>query len=408
MLSRCQSKHLDAPDAAVSPDAAESPDASDGPDASVSPEAITAERVLELAGEQLQRTVAQTQPTDYPQSTKPDGTWKTVPNTALIAWTQGFFPGCLWYLFQASGDVTYKTAAALWTGNLELQKTNRQTHDLGPKLFYSFGNGYRATGDTAYESVLLVGAESLASRFRPKVGVLSAADWNPDWKLPLVVDTMISLELLMWAAEHGGRPALRDIAISQARVTARELVRENGGTFQIVDFNPDTGSVRFKGTYQGYAADSTWSRGQAWAIYGFTMMYRYTHDPDMLKSARKVTEYYLARLPPDGVPNWDFDDPKQLKDSSTAAVVTSALLELSTLETDASNATRYRQAALHMFESLASPAYLAPSSPAPSTLGLLLHGVGNLPANQEVDTSLIYGDYFFIEAAWRVLHGIQR
>lgn len=360
-----------------------------------------ARRVLDVAGQKLAHTVSVTAPTRYPKSTRADGTWTTIPNTDLVGWTQGFFPGSLWYLFENTGQAQWRSSADVWTRNLELQKTNTLTHDLGPKLFYSFGNAYRLTNDPYYRDVVLVGAESLASRYHPEVGFISCCDWNPDWKLPLVVDTMISLEMLIWAADHGGRPELRQMAIAHALTTLREMVRPDGSTYHVVDFEPSNGTVRFRGTYQGYSNGSTWTRGQAWAMYGFTMMYRYTHDDRMLQAARKVTDYYLQHLPADMVPNWDFDAPSQVKDSSAAAIAASTLLELSELETDASNKTRYRTAALQIMGSLASPAYLAPTS----TDGLLLHGVGHLPANQEIDVSLIYGDYFFLEAVTRFLLG---
>ncbi len=358
---------------------------------------------LEVAGEKLRRTAVVTTLTQYPKSTRPDGSWTTVPNTDLIGWTQGFFPGSLWYLFRRTGEERYGNPADGWTRNLELQKTNRLTHDLGPKLFYSFGNAYRLTGDPYYRDVLMIGAESLAARYRPVAGVLSCCDWNPRWRLPLVIDTLISLEMLMWAAENGGRPELRDMAISHALVTARELVRPDGSTFHIADLNPVTGAVRFKETFQGYSNGSTWSRGQAWAIYGFTMMYRYTRDARMLATARRTADYYLSRLPSDLIPNWDFDAPQQFKDSSAAAITASALLELAALEPDVVNKGRYREAAAGMLASLASPTYLAPNT----TLAVLLHGVGHLPANQEIDVGLVYGDYFFIEALVRFLEGVE-
>lgn len=361
----------------------------------------TARRVLDVAGQKLAHTASVTAPTQYPKSTRSDGTWTTIPNTDLVGWTQGFFPGALWYMFENSGQSPWRSSADVWTRNLEVQKTNTLTHDLGPKLFYSFGQAYRLTNDPYYRDVLLVGAESLATRYHPEVGFISCCDWNPDWKLPLVVDTMISLEMLIWAADHGGRPELRQMAITHALTTLRELVRADGSTYHVVDFEPSTGAVRFRGTYQGYSNSSTWTRGQAWVMYGFTMMYRYTRDDRMLQAARKVTDYYLQHLPADLVPNWDFDAPSQHKDSSAAAIAASTLLELSALETGASNKTRYRDAALRMMGSLASTAYLAPSS----TDGLLLHGVGHLPANQEIDVSLIYGDYFLIEAVTRFLLG---
>jgi len=216
--------------------------------------------------------------------------------------------------------------------------------------------------------------------------------------VPLVTDTMVNLELLLWASQNGGRAEWRTMAVNHALRTLQDAVRPDGSSFHYVDYSRTTGTIRSRGTFQGYSATSTWARGQAWLIYGYTMVYRYTGDVRMLEAARKVTDWYLARLPADMVPNWDFDAPSQQKDSSAAAIVASALLELSGLETDAARKTRYRDAALRTLDSLASPAYSAEGTNSP---GLLLHGVGHLPAGREINTTLIYGDYYFLEAVLR-------
>jgi unsaturated chondroitin disaccharide hydrolase len=333
-----------------------------------------------------------------PKAALADGTWSTVSSTDLPGWTQGFFPGLLWMIFDATGDPAWRARADTWTRALEAQKTNTTTHDLGFKMLTSFGPAYRATGNAYYRDVLLASATSLATRFRPVAGVVSCCDWNSAWKLPDVVDTMMNLELLLWGAANGGSSAWRDMALSHARVTARELVRADGSTFHVVDFDPVTGAVRFRGTYQGYSNGSTWSRGQAWAIYGFTMVYRYTGAPDMLEAARKVARYWLARTPPDGVPNWDFDAPSAVKDSSAAAAASSAFLELSALVPDPAEAAAYRDAALRALDTLSSPAYLSAGT---ASRSVLLHGVGDLPHNREVDVGLVYGDYYFLEAVLR-------
>jgi unsaturated chondroitin disaccharide hydrolase len=333
-----------------------------------------------------------------PKAGLADGTWSREPNTDLIEWTQGFFPGSMWFLYQVSTEPLWRDRADRWTRPLELQKTNRQTHDLGFKLFLSFGNAYRLTGDTYYRDVLLTAAESLAARYNSQVGIINCCDWNSDWQVPLVTDTMVNLELLLWASQNGGRPELRTMAVNHALRTPQDAVRPDGSSFHYVDYSRTTGAILSKGTFQGYSASSTWARGHAWLIYGYTMVYRYTSDVRMLEAARKVTDWYLARLPADMVPNWDFNAPSQQKDSSAAAIVASALLELSALETDATRKTRYRDAALRMLDSLVSPAYYADGTTSP---GLLLHGVGHLPAGKEIDTALIYGDYYLLEAVLR-------
>jgi unsaturated chondroitin disaccharide hydrolase len=360
----------------------------------------TANRVLQFAQQQLARTASQVPTNQYPKSSLPNGTWRLIPATDMIGWTQGFFPGELWLMHQMTGDPTWRTRAAAWTSSLEIQKCNMQTHDLGFKFMPSFGLGYQMTRDEAYRQVLLTAAGALASRYNPRVGIISCCDWNPDWRLPLVVDTMMNLELLLWGSQNGGQVGWRDMAVNHALRTLSDLVRPDGSTYHVADYDPNTGALRFQGTFQGYSDASTWTRGQAWAVYGYTMVYRYTRDARMLEAAQRVTDYYLSRLPADGVPPWDFDAPasQQVKDSSAAAIVASALLELSRLVPDARKQEQYWSAAMRMLDALSSPAYLAQGTNSP---GILLHGVGHYPAGQEVDVSLIYGDYYFIEALRR-------
>jgi unsaturated chondroitin disaccharide hydrolase len=360
----------------------------------------TADRVLLLAQQQLTRTVAQVPTNQFPKSSLPNGSWRLVSSTDLVGWTQGFFPGELWYLYQHTGGATWRVRADAWTRSLEGQKSNMLTHDLGFKFVPSYALAYQMTGDESYRKVLLTAAGSLASRYNPRVGIISCCDWNPDWQLPLVIDTMMNLELLLWGAQNGGQPGWRDMAINHALRTLTDLVRPDGGTFHVADYAHATGALRFQGTYQGYSDASTWARGQAWAVYGYTMVYRYTRDPRMLEAAQKVTDYYLSRLPADGIPPWDFDAPasQMLKDSSTAAAVASALLELTNYVPETGKQIQYWTAAMRMLDALSTSAYLANGNQSP---GLLLHGVGHYPAGQEVDVSLAYGDYYFIEALRR-------
>ncbi len=283
----------------------------------------SAARVIGFAQQRLAATEALVSTSSYPKAALPNGTWTTVAAGAPIEWTQGFLPGSLWRLFQATGDPAWRVEADRWTRPLEVQKTNAQTHDLGFKVFDSFGRAFEQTQDPYYRGVLLTTAATLATRFNTKVGIIDAADWNPNWRLPMVIDTMMNLELLLWGAQNGGDPAWQQMAVSHALKTISDLVRPDGSTFQVVDYDPTTGAIRFRGTYQGFSDSSTWARGQAWAIYGFTMVYRYTRDPRMLDTARRTADYYLSRLPADFVPKWDFDAPDARKDSSAAAIVAS-------------------------------------------------------------------------------------
>lgn len=366
-----------------------------------------ADRALLFARQQLERTANTSglSTSQYPKSSVDGVTWKLVPNTQTTGWVQGFFPGLLWFMYEPTREPVWRSRADAWTRPLEVQKTNRETHDLGFKFMPSYGNAYRLTGDPYYRDVLLTAAASLASRFNAQAGVIDCCDWNdPPWHVAMVTDTMVNIELLYWAARNGGDPAWNNMALSHALKTASDMVRADGGTFHVVDYD-DAGHIDFRGTFQGYSDSSTWSRGQAWAIYGFTLSYRYTRDPRMLQAARKTTEYYLSHLPADSVPNWDFNAPasQQQKDSAAAAAVASALLELSQYVAEPAVAQRYRSAALAMLDSLCSPAYLATASTSP---GLLLHGTAFYktpikPTGDDIDATLIYGDYYLVEALER-------
>ncbi|XXF77615.1 glycoside hydrolase family 88 protein [Myxococcaceae bacterium GXIMD 01537] len=371
-----------------------------------------------FAQSQLNRSASELSPSapgQYPKSTKTDGTWNVLPATGdvtvLVGWTQGFFPGLLWYQFQRTNDATWSSRAKSWTQPLSAQQYNMLSHDNGFKFMPSFGVGYQLTNDATYRQTALAAAGSMASRYNPRVGIISCCDWadrdpQRNWRLPLVTDTMVDLELLFWGAtqnqitqDYQGQEGWRDMALNHALTTLRDMVRTDGSTYHVIDYDPLTGNIRSKQTFQGYNVDSTWARGHTWAMYGYTMAYRYTGDSRMLDAAQRVTDYYLNRVPADMVPNWDFDAPTQQKDSSAAAIAASALIELTTKVTDATRRQRYWKAAVDTLRTLMSSAYLAQGTP--SNRAILLHGVGHYPAGQEINVGLIYGDYYFLEALLR-------
>ncbi|HEX5749557.1 MAG TPA: glycoside hydrolase family 88 protein [Archangium sp.] len=351
-------------------------------------------------------TAAEGTPGQYPKTSPLDsGSWTTVAANDLPGWTQGFFPGLLWQMYDKTRDPAWRTRAETWTTPLAVQQNNATTHDMGFKFFNSYGQGYRLTGNTAYQGVLLNAARALATRYKAEVGVISCCDWNaPQWDVPMVTDTMMNLELLFWAARNGGDASMNDKALSHARKTMTDMVRADGSTWHVVDYSK-TGAIRSKGSYQGCTrcADqtkATWARGHAWAMYGFTMAYRYTTDPQMLATAQKVTDFYLNNLPADFIPNWDFHpQAPQQKDSSAAAIAASAMLELSRYVRDPVISQRYRNAALATLDVLSSPDYLVmgtSNSPA-----VLKRGVGFYEKGQDINAGLIYSDYYFAEALQR-------
>jgi rhamnogalacturonyl hydrolase YesR len=325
-------------------------------------------------------------------------------------WTAGFFPGSLWYLFKATGDAAWKTAAMRYTALTAPAKFDKSQHDLGFMLGAGYGNGLRLVDDpatrTAYRDALLAGATTLMTRFNPKVGSIQSWEPWPDrtWVFPVIIDNMMNLELLAWAARAANEPRYRDVAIAHADTALKHHFRPDGSSFHLVDYDPKTGAVRARVTVQGYADGSAWARGQAWGLYGYTMMYRETRKDDYLRQAQKIAQFYMnhPRLPADRVPYWDFDDPAipdAPRDSSAAAIASSALLELATFS-DAAMAARYRDFAEQTLRSLSSAAYLA--APGTNDGFLLRHATGHKPAGSEIDAPLNYADYYFLEALLRL------
>jgi hypothetical protein len=333
----------------------------------------------------------------YPRATLPNGTWNAV---SLHDWTSGFFPGSLWNIYEETQDTFFLKPAKRWTENLEsLQKFNR-THDIGFMIFCSYGNGYRITKNENYRRVLLQTARTLMYRYNPKVGCIKSWD-KPKWSYPVIIDNMMNLELLFWASQHGGTKDMYNAAFRHAETTMKNHFRHDYSTFHLVNYDSATGNVLTKETVQGYADTSCWARGQAWAIYGFTMAYRFTKDERFLQTAERAADYFIAHLPPDFVPYWDFQVPDKFnepRDASAAAIAASGLLEMVTVLPAGEVQEKYMLAAKQMLGSLCSPAYLAEGT---KSQGILNHCVGNKPSGSEINVSLNYGDYYFLEALSR-------
>ncbi|UCH62102.1 MAG: glycoside hydrolase family 88 protein [Fidelibacterota bacterium] len=351
---------------------------------------------LEFSEGQLARTVTLINDTTrYPYRTRNDTLW--IANRPG-SWVSGWFPGCLWQMYDHTLDDTWRRRAESWTAGLEDSKDNTNTHDVGFIIFCSFGNGYRLTGREEYREVIIQAANSLATRYHPRVGCMRS--WNKHL-FPVIIDNMMNLEILFWAARNGGDSDLYDMALSHALRTSRDHIREDGGTYQIVDYDTTTGEYISRFTKQGSDAESTWARGQAWGLYGFTMAYRETGDSRLLEAAMRLADYFIDHLPGDCVPYWDFqapDIPDEEKDVSASAIAASGLLELCTLVPAAVTAEKYRSAACSILASLCSPAYLAEGT---NSIGILLHGIQNHNEDKGIDVSLIYADYYFIEALLR-------
>lgn len=318
-------------------------------------------------------------------------------------WCSGFWPGILWYDYENTNDEKIKDEAQHFTSSLGyLAERPAFDHDLGFLMNCSYGHQYRLTHDENAKKVLLASADSLATLYNPKVGTILS--WPRNVEMlgghNTIMDNMINLELLFWAANNGGADSLRNIAVKHAETTMKHHFRPDGTCFHVAVYDGDTGEFIRGMTHQGYSDNSTWARGQAWAIYGYTMVYRETKDPKFLDFACKVADVYLKRLPEDMVPYWDFDDPaipNAPKDASAAGIVASALLELDNYCTD-SHKGKYREDAEKMLASLGSDSYRSPKSKD----SFLDHCTGHKPAGTEIDASIVYADYYYIEALLRL------
>ena len=326
--------------------------------------------------------------------------------TTSTSWTSGFWPGILWYLYENTKEDAWKEAAEHSTEAI-LPLTNKKVtnHDIGFVTMCSLGNGYRLTGNETYKKGLLRAADSLAVWFNPTVGTILS--WphmtkRGNWPHNTIIDNMMNLELLFWAARNGGGQYLYDIACTHAETTMKNHFRPDYSCYHVAVYDTLTGNFIKGVTHQGWKDDSMWARGQAWAIYGYTMVYRETKDTRFLDFAKKVAGVYLNRLPKDRIPYWDFDAATmsldEPRDASAAAITASALLELSTYVIDRNSARYYRDEAEKMLTTLSSSSYQAGETKS----AFLLHSVGHKPHGTDVDAAIIYADYYYIEALTRL------
>ncbi|MFC2080955.1 glycoside hydrolase family 88 protein [Bacteroidota bacterium] len=336
-----------------------------------------------------------------PASTRDDNTMELVSSSS---WISGFFPGSLWYMYEFNKDEKWKEAATHFTLNIEEEKFNGRTHDMGFKMYCSFGNAYRLTGMKEYRDVLVQSANTLITRFNPTVGCIRSWDHNTDkWDYPVIIDNMMNLELLFWASKETHDSTYYKIALKHAETTLRNHFREDNSSYHVLSYDTLTGEVVKRNTHQGHAHESAWGRGQAWGLYGFTMTYRETGDKRFLDQAVKIADFILKHpnLPEDMVPYWDFDAPDiphAERDASAAAIMASALYELSTYA-EGMEKERYLDAADRILASLSSENYMA--EPGTNNFFLLKHCVGNHPKGSQVDVPLAYADYYFLEANLR-------
>lgn len=313
-------------------------------------------------------------------------------------WTSGFFPGSLWYIYELTNNNKAIEHAAYYSNLVELAKHRKDTHDVGFILNSSFGNGYRITGNEQYKEVLITGAESLMTRFDPNIGLIKSWDSRNRWNYAVIIDNMMNLELLFEVGKLTNNEKMKNACISHADKTLENHFRTDNSCFHVVNYDSISGKVVEKVTHQGFDDNSSWARGQAWALYGYTLMYRETQDIKYLKHAIKVADFILnhPNLPKDKVPYWDFNAPNipdEPRDASAAAVIASALIELNSYQ---KNQPHYFKAAEQILKSLSSDKYLAKKGE--NGLFILKHSTGNWPKKSEIDAPISYADYYYLEA----------
>jgi rhamnogalacturonyl hydrolase YesR len=320
-------------------------------------------------------------------------------------WCSGFFPGVLWYLYEADNNAEVLRYAKEYTARVEQEKYTTDNHDVGFMIFCSFGNGYRLTGDLAYKEVINTASQSLATRYSDKVGLIRSWDFNKDkWQYPVIIDNMMNLEMLMWSAKVTGNNRFADISVSHANKTMEHFYRPDMSCYHVVSYDTISGLPHKKQTHQGFSDTSSWSRGQGWGLYGYTFMYRETKDPKYLEMAKKIADYMInhPRMPKDYIPYWDFDAPgipNEPRDASAASLMASALIELSEY-VEKTLAKKYLKVAEIQLRTLATPEYTAKIGENGNFI--LKHSVGSLPHKSEVDVPLTYADYYYVEALVRM------
>jgi len=351
----------------------------------------------------------------YPRTINKNGVLVT---TDMYDWTPGFFPGLLWNTYEFNQDDKLQAEAIKWTQSLEPLKNFEEHHDLGFMMYCSYGNAYRFTKNKLYKDILVQSARSLSTRYNATTGSIKSWNtfnsWhgNKKYSFPVIIDNMMNLELLFFASAVTGDTSFKHIALTHALNTMKNQIRSDYSSYHVVCYDTLTGKVEGTETAQGLADNSTWARGQAWGIYGFTMVYRESKDKRFLKTAQGMADYFInhPNLPADKVPYWDFNLLEKgyipgvnsnannvmdlFRDASAASITASALLELSLYS--GVKGKKYYDFAIQILHSLASANYMA--APGTNANFILKHSVGSIPHNGEIDVPLIYADYYFLEA----------
>ena len=360
----------------------------------------TIQRNLADADAQYKVMAKLLRPDQFPKAFHPETNKMETSNSGW--WCSGFYPGTLLEIYEQNRDNALLNEAQRIMAVLAKEQFNTHTHDLGFMMYCSFGTANRLNPMPEYKQILINSAKSLSTRFNPKAGVIKSWDSKPSDFL-VIIDNMMNLELLFWATKETGDSSYYKIAVTHADNTMKNHFRPDHSSYHVINYNPETGAVQEKKTAQGFAKESAWARGQAWGLYGYTVMYRATKDKKYLYEANNIAKFILnnPNLPADKIPYWDFNAPNipnALRDASAGAIMASALLELCRYSNKADGQT-YFNTAQTIIKSLSSPTYK--SKPGTNGGFLLQHSVGHFPAGTEIDVPLTYADYYFVEAMKR-------
>jgi unsaturated chondroitin disaccharide hydrolase len=319
-------------------------------------------------------------------------------------WCDGFLPGMMWLFHQRTGDPWWQEKAEEYSRPLEPRQHDRDVHDLGFIFMSTYYRWHQATGDPALRQVLIQAGQTMGLRFREQGQYLRSFVAEES----LFIDIMMNVGIIFYAARETGDAALAEIARRHCLTSRRVLVRADGSTAHEGLFDLQTGEFLRQSTHQGFRGDSCWSRGLAWALYGFGTAFEYTRDPRFLETACLCADFYLEHTP-GGVPPWDYDAPAESRaqpDSSAAAIAASGLWSLSQLAATLSQQILYRQAAIDIMAALTTPEYLGSSTP--GWEGILKRGVYHIHKGLGVDESVAWGEHFFVEALVKVLGGLEQ
>ncbi|TKG95526.1 glucuronyl hydrolase [Puteibacter caeruleilacunae] len=375
-------------------------------------------KVIDAADNQYKKVLAlNSDVTKVPRTLYDDGKLKTVN---IYNWTSGFFAGNLWYMYDLTKKEEWKNEAIRWTEALDTIQYWSGNHDVGFMIYCSYGNALRLTQDKKYEQVVINTAESLSKRYSDTVKCIKswnyrkAWDGKTEWFYPVIIDNMMNLELLYEASKLSGNNKYRDIATQHAMTTMKNHYRDDYSCVHVVDYDKTTGEVLDKATCQGFTDESSWARGQSWGLYGYTLCYRETKNPEFLKFAENIANYIMTypTIPEDKIPFWDYNVDQDgftpewkydaskyaepLRDVSAATIAASALLELSTYVEDGA---KYYNYANDVLKNVASDEYMA--SKDENFYFLLKHSVGSIPHGGDVDKPVNYADYYYLEALCR-------